>query len=985
MVFSIISSVFVQYPNIRAETVTTPNVVDNNITGSLSSFSSRLPAQTHTFYASGRHWVFYWAYDDDIVYTSSIDGITWENRAIVTTAIAAAYFDTFYDGTYIYYVVRNIILDLYFRRGTLNSNGTITWDSADQKVSTSSFADPTITVDNAGYAYISGKRTSNHTCAVFKNAWNNGSWSTDWTYWVNSSAIRYHSKLLHLSTSNDIYVYYFLSVNDNRTAKPILGKLWNGTAWSAEENVTNSSYNVDTSYYGRTSATAIGDTIHLVYLENASKNITYTNRTNGNWGNVTNLYSNAPNSSPVISYDVDSEDLFVFWQGTPSPNGTYYLKYNGTWETTPNLISNETINGLSRTDTMGSSHKSASSMIDCIYMVNTTSTKTLKHFYLYTGTSLDVSTNTTTGVGEQNATLHGYLNSDGGETCRVGFQWGETTSYGHTDFDLPFTSGWNPSGSSETELFQFPKDIWLYNTSIESNNTCENFCQQGGIYDKISWIFRYNSTADSLTSWLKDREINWLTHIDNSTDHPEFYYTFYVSSADTLEFTYDNLIATTGEEFGHQIGIIGGLHVYGLTPETTYHYRTFATNSTTTVYGSDMSFTTTSNWTATLNCFNASDGSPITDWDVFITNQNGSHVYTSLNNDNSHYVNLSNGTCPTGTNIAFMFSKENYTNITYYLDISLTGNYTLNAYLSSINLIHLYTLIVTDEYNTPLEDVKVSIKQYINETLGYKNITIVNTDAVGSVQVSLISNILYKILLKKEGYVNGEEDYKPDPDYYGIYYPKYFQIISEEEEIEIKTFDDICEFTGEWVIANSTLKIYFYDSYTETTDVTFNVYESYNNTLTWKEKHTYTSDSDITFYNTSALNTSRMHKIILEMNHTTLGHITNQTIFVNPMHTPEHEEEWVEEKFVAVGGTFDLGYVKFFILFLPSAILIIGAAAIHQPGAGILGAGLYLTFVSWQLKVDIPTAITIIVGLFILLGVITIIGTKGKSLIKRSG
>ncbi|GAG59145.1 unnamed protein product, partial [marine sediment metagenome] len=167
-----------------------------------------------------------------------------------------------------------------------------------------------------------------------------------------------------------------------------------------------------------------------------------------------------------------------------------------------------------------------------------------------------------------------------------------------------------------------------------------------------------------------------------------------MNSADTLEFTYNNLTATEGDEFGHQIGIIGGLHLYGLTPGTTYHYRSFATNANTTVYGSDMNFTTYHNWSVNLNCFNESDGSPLTYWDVFVTNQDGSQTYENIGNNNTLWVNISNGTCPVGANIAFKFSRENYTNRIYYLDISLSGNFTLNAYLPFTNKTEMYEITV---------------------------------------------------------------------------------------------------------------------------------------------------------------------------------------------------------------------------------------------------------------------------------------------------
>jgi len=54
-----------------------------------------------------------------------------------------------------------------------------------------------------------------------------------------------------------------------------------------------------------------------------------------------------------------------------------------------------------------------------------------------------VTTNDSTGVEETNATLHGYLSDDGGESCSIWFEWGTTTSYGNTTENLPEEVGHN--------------------------------------------------------------------------------------------------------------------------------------------------------------------------------------------------------------------------------------------------------------------------------------------------------------------------------------------------------------------------------------------------------------------------------------------------------------------------------------------------------------------------------------------------------------
>jgi len=620
--------------------------------------------------------------------------------------------------------------------------------------------------------------------------------------------------------------------------------------------------------------------------------------------------------------------------------------------------------------------------------INDTNDNTTRvyHFSTESGGTMNVTTNATTGIGEQNATLHGYLVNDSGVNCRVGFQWGETTGYGHTDFDLPFTSGWNPSGSSETELFQFPKDIWLYNLSVGSDSTCENFCQQGGIYNTISWIFRYNSTADDLDSWLKDRPVNYLTNIDNSTDHPELYYTFYVSGADTLEFTYDNLTAVTGDEFGHQIGINGGLHLYGLTPGTTYHYRAFATNGTTTVYGADMNFTTATNWSMTLNCYNESDGSPLTDWDVFITNQDGSQTYESTGNSNPHYVNLSNGTCPVGLNIAFKFSRENFSHRIYYQDISLTGNPTLNAYLPFTNNTEMYEFTIVGplgEFTSPpIEDVQLIFLRYINESVEYEDVSILYTDANGKCTLYLIPTSEggdYKITMSKDGYETKTVDLFPRDIVYPGDWQYEYRLVPETVTPPVTEYDlfwsDVT-FTAT-ANTNGSILIVYSDSNESTTNTQIYLYEIYNETPSLKDTNTKTGNNDYSYYATG-LNLSRLHTAVLYFNNTANYRDATSpvSILIYPINVSIDRVKFdLEARIEGMFGPGPFGSGSWVpcIAVIPALIILVSLGPFNT-GAGILGSALTLGAMSLVFSIwltnPFPTLLLAAIGFIIAIGVL---------------
>ena len=74
-----------------------------------------------------------------------------------------------------------------------------------------------------------------------------------------------------------------------------------------------------------------------------------------------------------------------------------------------------------------------------------------------------------------------------------------------------------------------PSRIWAYNTSIGQNDSCENFCQQGGIWDDIYFI-------DDLEGhyWFKGGSDNTLTHLTYGKE-----YKFMMLNKSEVAFEYD--------------------------------------------------------------------------------------------------------------------------------------------------------------------------------------------------------------------------------------------------------------------------------------------------------------------------------------------------------------------------------------------------------------------------------------------------------------
>jgi hypothetical protein len=113
------------------------------------------PNQRKTFYASSRFWSFY-SNGTDMVYRTSTDGSSWSSETSVRAVSAGFKFSVCYDGSFLYYAYCTATTDgqMYFRRGTPETDGTVTWSAAEQ----TAFSDvgktvytPSIAVDSNGY------------------------------------------------------------------------------------------------------------------------------------------------------------------------------------------------------------------------------------------------------------------------------------------------------------------------------------------------------------------------------------------------------------------------------------------------------------------------------------------------------------------------------------------------------------------------------------------------------------------------------------------------------------------------------------------------------------------------------------------------------------------------------------------------------------------------------------------------------------------
>jgi len=281
-------------------------------------------------YANGRFWAFYSATDASFGFRSSVDGAAWSPyTAIKSPGNCGSHAFCFaVQGTKVHYAYTDNSNggDVFYRRGTLNANGTITWDSAELVA----YAVPggyqglypSIEVDSGGYPHIGFLRLTNpsthpYSVIVTKSSTNDGTWSTasgfPYTLWTGST---YYGWAIPIALTNGKVYWAYLKNSYNAA---LSGRLWNGSAWEAEESPGV------TSFYGRVNMSAEGDDIRLVSAGAYGGNygIFYLKRTYGvGWGSPESIYGNSScnanlayvGAGDAVALILDSTEKYIYYR-----------------------------------------------------------------------------------------------------------------------------------------------------------------------------------------------------------------------------------------------------------------------------------------------------------------------------------------------------------------------------------------------------------------------------------------------------------------------------------------------------------------------------------------------------------------------------------------------------------------------------------------------------------------------------------------------
>jgi len=313
-----------------------PDGVVIGTTNSSSGVGEYANFQRRAFQTADRFWAFYYNYGN-LEYTSSTDGISWATNTTIKAIPDGRSFGIWYDGTYVHYVTSNPLVMsyyIYYRRGTPNADGSITWSAAEQQVQAyldeRMFKKVNVVTDSQGYPWIAYIIAANGSPRpwVIKASTNDGTWTTASGFPYNISPDPPGDYCIAIPlTDSKMYIY-----------NPNQGRLYDG-GWGSLETIPGSaSYD----WYG--SGISIGDDVYVSYTEGGV--FKFNKRTYGvGWGSEQTIATHPSGLGCVGSVLTKSIGgrIYSSWQYTEGGQGKIaYKRYlDGAWDDTETVWSVE--------------------------------------------------------------------------------------------------------------------------------------------------------------------------------------------------------------------------------------------------------------------------------------------------------------------------------------------------------------------------------------------------------------------------------------------------------------------------------------------------------------------------------------------------------------------------------------------------------------------------------------------------------------------
>lgn len=286
----------------------------------------------------------------DLVFSSSSDGTTWATPISLQDYGASGLHSSVYfneSDNKLQFITT--VSNNYYQKGTINSDGSFTWDADKQLVSTTGLAWCDITVDSNGYPWVGGRGNWNETQqfpVVTNSSTKDGTWTEDVMLNLTTSdgSGNWYTSLEALNDGKVMAIYNLYYTGN------ILSCLYNGSEWETQATVSDYVAGLNGDSF---STVADGDNIHLVYVNASDHDLRYVNYTYGSgWGTEVLVEEDVDDAYPALSIDKTNNRLYVFWSEN---NHIYYKEYNDTAYTW-----GDTVDWITSTDTIGQRSLSAS-------------------------------------------------------------------------------------------------------------------------------------------------------------------------------------------------------------------------------------------------------------------------------------------------------------------------------------------------------------------------------------------------------------------------------------------------------------------------------------------------------------------------------------------------------------------------------------------------------------------------------------------------
>ena len=579
-----------------------------------------------------------------------------------------------------------------------------------------------------------------------------------------------------------------------------------------------------------------------------------------------------------------------------------------------------------------------------------------------------VTTNTSTNIEENNATLNGYLTSNGGETCTVRFQYGTTTAYGTNTSNQTKTTG---ETFSANILGLNPGTLYHYravanNTFGTTNGSDKMLLTKPEAPTSLTFTF-INNTAINL-SWTKGTGANNTVIIWKTTGMP--------TDISDGTIVYNST---------------GNYYITNISTGTNYYFRTwsfsyynFAPSPSYSQFSDNYTDFTTGG--IHINCYDETTLANLT-FNVSIVNSDGSQVYNAWGCTNTKTINAS--LCPQGV-VSVFISSNGYTTRSYSLNIETNIFYLLNAYLPKTdttvvtNVSRLYLIRVTNDVGYALNDVLVKILGYSNTSGNYEIMSSGYTDGAGEITFNLYPNVNYLVNLSKTGYITSSTPYTPDPVFYGLFYPKILRLFpTTYTPGEYTFFSQNIVMYGNMSTTSGyigTVSFFYQDLNSSTTNIMVYLYDtSANNSLA----NSSSSTNDVYSVSYTGINTTHSYKIVVWYNNTATFADTvcpgPHIIFVQAIATyTEYPAKNLNDMVTKVVGPFIINGIVVpwgDIGIMVIAIIFMGIFSLISIGVGLITGGFTIglfqgLFQYWHFTDTIQPALLACIPILIIAGVI---------------